>query len=167
MNVVGPQAPRGRRIAVGLGEIAAAEQDDLLVVYGIGSCVAVIIADRELPIAALAHVVLPDSGGAPLLASQPARYADTAVPEVRRRIVALGARATHLGAILVGGASLFGLSGEIGRQNVAAVEAALRAERIPVLQQEVGGTNGRTLQFRPSTRQLSIQVRSLGAGITF
>lgn len=154
----------GRRIAVGLGDIATARDGEVLVVYGIGSCVAVIVSDRAMPVAALAHVVLPDSGGYHD-ARIAGRYADTAVAELKRLLQGQGGR--RLGAMVVGGASLLGLSGEIGRQNVQAVEAALRQHRIPVLHQETGGTLARTVQFNPATRRLSVQVQSARTSVTF
>lgn len=156
----------GLRIAVGLGEIAIAQAGEVLVVYGIGSCVAVIVSDSELPLAALAHVVLPDSGGYHDSGTA-GRYADSAVAELKQLLLRSGADGRRLAATLIGGASLLDLSGEIGRQNVQAAVAALRQHRIPVLHKEIGGTLARTVQFNPVTRQLSVQVQSARTSVTF
>lgn len=156
----------GQRIAVGLGEIAIAKAGQVLVVYGIGSCVAVIVSDRQLRLAALAHVVLPDSGGYHDDRAA-GRYADSAVAELKQMMLRSGAEGRRLSATVIGGASLLGLSGEIGRQNVQAVEAALRQHRVPVLHKEVGGTLARTVQFSPATGRLSVQVQSARASVTF
>lgn len=148
------------------GEIATVVGDGILATHGIGPSVAVILADRGAPVAGLAHVVLPDGSGH-RESDIPGRYADTAVPELRRRLVAQGGVLGRMCAVLVGGAAPLGPEDDVGRENLRAVEAALRVARIPILHQEVGGRLGRTVHFRPATRQISVQVQSARTGVTF
>jgi chemotaxis protein CheD len=147
----------GTEIAVRMGEIAvSSDPGDVLLSIGLGSCIGLALVDERRGIAGLAHVMLPEAlaGGGPA-----GKFADVAVPELVRRMVALGAVRTSLKAILVGGAQMFslGTSGalDIGVRNDAAVTAALVNERIPVVAREVGGSKGRTIRVVPGGVVLS------------
>ena len=49
---------------VRMGELAASKTaGDMLVTLGLGSCIGLVLLDRRMGVAGLAHVVLPDSGG--------------------------------------------------------------------------------------------------------
>src|ERR1700760_4164766 len=117
---------------VRMGELAAsASSGDVLVSLGLGSCIGLALLDRRLGVGGLAHVVLPasTSNGSP----NPLKYADPAVPELVRRVVALGGRRSLLEAALVGGASMFVASSsglEVGQRNEAAVREQLSKLRI-------------------------------------
>jgi len=138
-------------IAVRMGEIAvSASAAEVLLSIGLGSCIGLALVDQRRGIAGLAHVMLPESIGA---GGPPGKYADTAVPELLARTVALGAARTSLRAVLVGGAQMFALGGgnplDIGVRNEAAVRGLLAAERIPVVAAETRGANGRTIRVVP------------------
>jgi chemotaxis protein CheD len=136
-----------------MAEIAVSRHEgDVLVALGLGSCIGLALLDRASLVAGLAHVVLPESrpGGA-----TPAKFADTAVPELLRQMTGLGASASRLHAVLVGGAEMFsaGASGalDIGRRNEEAVKAALAAVGIPVTRTLTGGNAGRTMRVHIGT----------------
>jgi chemotaxis protein CheD len=136
-----------------MAEIAVSRYEaDVLVALGLGSCIGVAVLDRASLAAGLAHVVLPESRpGTP----SPGKFADTAVPELLRRVTGLGASAPRLHAVLVGGAQMFstGASGalDIGRRNEQAVTAALAAAGIPITTTLTGGNAGRTLRVHIGT----------------
>ena len=49
---------------VRMGELAASKTaGDMLVTLGLGSCIGLVLLDRRMGVAGLAHVVLPESGG--------------------------------------------------------------------------------------------------------
>ena len=76
------------------------------------------------------------------------------MPELIKRVVALGARRPMLEAVLVGGASMFAAIGgsmEVGARNEAAVKAQLAAARIRVHASATGGSRGRTVRVDPKT----------------
>jgi chemotaxis protein CheD len=133
---------------VRMGELAAsATAGDLLVSLGLGSCIGLALVDRGRGVAGLAHVVLPQSDGR--AGNGGWKYADHAVPELLRRVVALGARKVRLEAVLVGGASMFGNASpalDVGARNATAVTAELRRLRIPVSAAVTGGDKGRTIR---------------------
>jgi len=148
-------------MTVGLGQAVVTEQP--VAVLGIGSCVAVFIFDPDMGLAAVAHVVLPhDDEHASL--DTPARSAPAAVRWAVSELTRRGCDRRRLVAKLVGGAHL--LAGvdlpDIGAANVAAVRAALRAEGIPVVAEDVGADYGRTAHADPATGR--IVVLALGRG---
>ncbi len=134
-------------IAVRMGEIAvSATPGDVLLSIGLGSCIGLALVDQRRGIAGLAHVMLPESiaGGGP-----PGKFADTAVPELVAKTVALGTSRPMLKAVLVGGAQMFSLgkgSLDIGIRNEAAVREMLKAERIPIVGAATSGKKGRTIR---------------------
>ena len=135
-----------------MGELAAsATPEEELVSIGLGSCVGVALVDAAGGVAGLAHVMLPEANAA---YSAPAKFADRAVPTLLASVERLGAHRTRLGAVLVGGAQMFGGSErtdrlDLGMRNEAAVRAALERERIPVRATATGGNRGRTIRVLP------------------
>lgn len=135
-----------------------------LVTLGLGSCVAIMIHDPDVPAAGMAHVLLPSQS----LArdhSNPARFPETAVPLLVERLRALGATPGRLVAKLAGGASMFSQllqpgTIQMGERNVVAARAALRAAGIPVVREAVGGTVGRSVRFDVASGE--VEIRSVG-----
>lgn len=111
----------------------------------LGSCIGVGLHDRRLRLAGLAHVVLPCSRGE---ADEPGKFADTAIPELLRRMRDLaGVETIRPAAKLAGGARMFAFRSAVtvGEENLAAVERVLRDLGIPVLGRACGGTRGRRM----------------------
>jgi len=122
----------------------------------LGSCVGVAIWDQTTKIGALAHVVLPESMGA---TKTPGKFADTAIAELKRIMIAEGAMALSLTAKIAGGAAMFGKAkdSDIGNRNREAVVEQLRQHKIRLLSEHCGGSKGRIIRF--NTRDFSISVR--------
>ena len=137
-------------VGVGLGEAVFGrdgEGADEWVIYGLGSCVGLILVDAEAGAAAMAHIVLPKSPGpAPV---QPAKYADTAIPYLLEGLAGLGAAESRVVAYIAGGARMLNLGAvaDIGRRNSEAVRALLEERGIPIAGECVGGSSGRTLRW--------------------
>jgi chemotaxis protein CheD len=144
---------------VRMGELAAsAVAGDVLVSLGLGSCIGLALLDRRTRVAGLAHVVLPDSGGAN--GDNPLKFADRAVPELVDRVVASGGRRLRLEAALVGGASMFATSSaalEVGSRNEAAVREQLKTMRIPIIAAETGGKRGRTVRVHVDAMRVTVR----------
>ncbi|MBE3577309.1 MAG: chemotaxis protein CheD [Limnochordales bacterium] len=120
------------------------------VCYGLGSCVALILADPGTRILAMAHVVLPHPPG-DIPVPPLTRYATSAPSFLVERMVARGARQDRLVAWLVGGAQVLALkqTEPIGTRNVEVLRQELHRMGIPVIGEAVGGTFGRTLYCYP------------------
>jgi chemotaxis protein CheD len=136
-----------------MAEIAVSRHDgDVLVALGLGSCIGVALLDGASLVAGLAHVVLPESRPG---TATPGKFADTAVPELLRRVTGLGASASRLHAVLVGGAQMFSASAstalDIGHRNEQAVRTALAVAGIPITTTLTGGSAGRTLRVHVGT----------------
>jgi chemotaxis protein CheD len=146
---------------VRMGELAVSgEAGHLLVSLGLGSCIGLALMDRRDGIAGLAHIVLPTSTGhVPGKASY--KFADHAVPALIEELAAAGAPRVRLQAALVGGASMFGAPGsstlEVGSRNAVAVRELVKAARIPILAEAVGGSRGRTIRVDVSTGAVTVR----------
>src|SRR5690625_474814 len=106
-------------VSLGLGEFAAGRQGEgSWVIYGLGSCIGLILSDRICRNAAMAHIVLPHSPGPEV--SQPGKYVDTAVPFLLAELRKLGSHERNIRAQMVGGAKMLQLKkmGDIGRRNI-------------------------------------------------
>lgn len=147
----------GELVHVRMAEIGYAH-DGAALRTTLGSCVGIILRDRERGISGLAHVMLPSSlrPGDP-----PGKYADSAVPALLAGVEARGARRAFLQAWLVGGARMFPVEdglGAIGDRNVEEARRLLAAAGIPVVREEVGGSSGRTVTFEAATGKLEIRT---------
>ena len=139
-----------REWAVGIAEIKTARSPDRLTAYGLGSCVGISLYDRRNKVGGLAHVMLPSSLLHPQI-SVPGKYADTAIEKLLKALLEEGADLTALEAKLVGGSNMFASiipqAVPIGMRNVSASRDKLLEKGIPVLAEEVGGNQGRTVFF--------------------
>lgn len=145
-------------VMVRMGDYAVGD-GEVLTSIGLGSCIGLALVDPARHVAGLAHVMLPaspDAGDAQL-----GKYADTAVPELLARVLALGARRMRLDAVLVGGAQMFSFGGgllDVGARNEAAVRLALEGIRLPVRAAATGGSAGRTVRVDPATGVVTVKT---------
>jgi chemotaxis protein CheD len=127
----------------------------------LGSCIGILLYERNIRIAGLAHVVMPDSAGREVAVG---KYADTAIPETIRRMTALASgKKLSLVAKIAGGANMFqhvttSSTNAIGQQNLDAVEKCLSELQIPILGRHVGGNFGRNLIADIGSGNVRIQV---------
>lgn len=151
-------------VAVGIGEFRASKNpQELLVAYGLGSCVGIAVYDPETGVGGLAHVMLPNSAEA--LSQRPlGKFADLAVPMLLEEIAKLGGRPRRLAGKIAGGAQMLAAAGlstngfNIGERNVQAVKAALDRHGIPLLRADTGGSRGRTMALHVATGKTTVRV---------
>lgn len=141
-------------VGIGLGKYAVGRnvQEDW-VIYGLGSCIGLILCDRAVNVVSMAHIVLPTSPTQE--PAEPARYADTAIPHLLEEMKKLGALTSRIVAQIAGGARMLrisGIVGDIGARNVEAVREGLSRHKIPIIAECVGGTSGRTLRWDAAKR---------------
>ena len=91
--------------------------------------------------------------------------ADTALPALLGAVTSLGAARERLVAKLAGGANMLVRSAlfDIGERNAGALLDLLRQENIPVAGASLGGSVGRSMQFRLHDGLVRVQV--LGRGV--
>ena len=140
---------------------------DVLVTYGLGSCVAIVLYDATVLVGGMAHILLPTPSLAKPGAS-PQRFPETAIPHVLEEMAAIGANRRRVTARLVGGAAMFGKlvpagSIQMGERNLVAARSTLNNHNIPVVGEAVGGDFGRSVHFHVDTGVVS--VSSVKAGV--
>jgi len=153
-------------IRVGMSEIAVSRSPDVLVAIGLGSCVGVCFYDPFLKCGGMAHVMLPDSEqilGAGAEVTKPGKFADTALPELLRRMVEMGALAQRLEVKIAGGAQMFNLNGgndrlQIGPRNVEAIERILAKMNLKLTGKNTGGNHGRSVRFDLATGLVTVRI---------
>ncbi|WNR46667.1 chemotaxis protein CheD [Paenibacillus roseipurpureus] len=154
-------------IKVGMADLNVARQTEVLKTTGLGSCVGVTLYDSRSKVAGMAHVMLPSSEIAREGSLNIAKYADTAIPELIKRMEQLGANINKLEAKLAGGAQMFAFAGNndtmrIGPRNVESCKEMLNRYKIPILAEDTGANYGRTIEFYSETGVLVIRSVQLG-----
>lgn len=153
-------------IKVGLAEIKTANPPCILRTSGLGSCVGVVVYNEKIHVAAMAHVMLPNSSLAKDKQFREGKYANTAVNALHDLFVKRNAH-DQLKAKIAGGSQMFQFQSNnelmrIGKRNIHAVKEHLHEYGIQLVAEDVGGTIGRTIEFNPETFVLSIRKANAG-----
>lgn len=156
-----------KTITVGISDLNVAKAPDILVTYALGSCVGICLYDARLQVAGLSHIMLPSSALLAGGASQPYKFADTAIVQLIHKMEAMGSRSVQMRAKIAGGAQMFAAMSNssianIGGRNVAAVKEALASLRIPIVAEDTGKDYGRTLFFNAQDGTMRIKSASRG-----
>lgn len=154
-------------IKVGIAELKAVKAPNCIRTSGLGSCVGLIIFDKYSEVAGLAHIMLPDSTIVKGGDINRSKYADTAVSDLVKSIITIGGKQRSLRAKMAGGAQMFHFHSQnemmrIGPRNVEAIKKQLKVLSIPLISEDVGGNNGRTIEFDPVTCDLVIRTVNEG-----
>ncbi len=156
-------------VHVKIADLAVKKNNGVLVTFGLGSCVGIAVYDPQAKVGGLAHILLDESAKfiRPNITSvNPAKFADTAVPDLIEKMLALGARKQNMVAKLAGGASLFNFksdTGSVGDKNIIAVRSVLKKEGIKIVSEEVGGCCGRTMRLLVDSGEVAITTAGKGA----
>lgn len=148
---------------VGISDLAVARSPDLLVTYALGSCVGICLYDERTKIGGLAHIMLPSSTQFTEKNPHRMKYADTAIPDLLRRMRSTGHELTRVTAQIAGGAKMFETSGSgplstIGDRNVDSVKRILSQLRIPIIAEDTRRDYGRTVFFRLETGFMEVRT---------
>ncbi len=145
-------APVGRRITVGIGELAVTDNpDDCIVTHALASCVAVCLFDPVANVAAMLHFLLPESQiNEERARLQPAAFADTGIPLLFQTAYQLGLEKKRAVVKLIGGAEVGGPPAnalQIGRRNALAAKNILWRNGVLINAQDIGGSIARTVHL--------------------
>jgi chemotaxis protein CheD len=137
---------------------------DTLITYALGSCVGICLLDATTHVAGLSHIMLPEGKVAPGDISV-CKFADTAIPELIKRMEQKGALRARMKAKIAGGAQMFEPSGggnsamwQIGERNVKSVTAMLQRFSIPIIAKDILLNYGRTVLFDPSSGIMQVKA---------
>ncbi|WP_144798313.1 chemotaxis protein CheD [Halorubrum depositum] len=139
----------GGRIRVGVGELAVATDGETLTTSGLGSCVAVALADERAGVRGLLHAMLPASDETRTAAARRGKYVDAGIDALVDELVAAGAAPGRLEARVAGGAEMLDLTDAVGPRNVERTERCLASAGVPIVASDVGDGVGRTVRFGP------------------
>jgi chemotaxis protein CheD len=154
---------------VPIGEMLVSKAPgDVLVAYGLGSCVAICLYDPAVRAGGILHALLPtatDEDGI-----NPTRFVDRGAPLLVNSLLKLGASYTRLTAYLCGGAQIISVpdlddSLNIGERNVLAAEAALQALGLRVQARATGSHIGRTVRLYIANGQVTVKTLRQGEQI--
>ncbi len=124
----------------------------------LGSCIGLALYDRRRRVGGLAHIVLPQARER--MTERPGKFADTAIPELVRRMEELAGGPLRLTAKMAGGANMFSttVTSNIGLQNMEASERLLDALRIPLIAKHCGGQQGRRMTLDTATGKVMVEI---------
>lgn len=152
-----------KQIVIGIGGYYASRSPTVIKTL-LGSCVAVCLWDRRRKIGGMNHILLP--GEADLRHfNTPARFGVNAMELLINKILSLGGRKASLVAKVFGGANILHWAGKppaTGKKIVAFVRSFLELEEIPIVAENTGGTDTRTIFFHTDTG--SVFLRRTAAG---
>lgn len=148
-----------QHVEVLTGEVKTAH-DGVLRASALGSCIAVVLHDAEIPVGGLAHVMLP--GAAPNAEDgKRTKYAEDGLLELLRNLTSMGARPERLIACVVGGANVLEREDDtICEANICSVLSLLEEQGLESRATEVGGTERRSLSVDVGSGCVSYTVGS-------
>lgn len=148
----------GHKIRVRIAEFKVAKGDAVLVAVGLGSCVGVAVYDPQREVGGMAHILLPGSGKEN---DNPYKFSDSSIEAMVNQIIKMGGAREALQAKIVGGANMFSWLGDrkksIGERNVKSAKEKLASLSIPVVSEETGGSEGRSVEFHAGSGKLIIR----------
>ncbi len=149
-------------IKVGMADLNICESPDSITTLGLGSCVGVVLWDPTLKLCGMVHVMLPDSTTITNNQNR-AKFADTGIDELLKRIIEKGGRKERLIAKIAGGAQMFAVNSncsmlQVGQRNVEAVKKKLSQLGIAIKAEDTGENYGRTVIFYPQTGEYLIRA---------
>lgn len=129
-------------------------------IYGLGSCIALILFDWKNKLGGMSHILLPRAHQNKII-DYPHKYADLSSKFLVQELINHGAVRENIKAVIVGGSKIFDLDENImGIDNTKAIKKELEKLKIKVIGEETGGSEGRAIIF--DTKDFSVYVKSTG-----
>lgn len=149
-------------VRVGMADLNICKAPDTIITVGLGSCIGLTLYDPILKIGGMVHYMLPDST---VMANNTniAKFADTGIPELLKRVTLAGANRSRLVAKIAGGAKMFEVTqmstiGGIGDRNAMAAKQILRRLNIKLVAEDTGLNYGRTVELHCDTGDFYIKA---------
>jgi chemotaxis protein CheD len=141
---------RAQAVKILPGEFLATSRDIVMMTL-LGSCVAACLHDPESGIGGMNHFMLPEGSAGPV--SAPARYGVYAMEVLLNALLKHGAKRSRLQAKVFGGGHVLKAftSNNVGDQNVRFVRDYLSREGIPVVAEDLLGSQPRKVGFYPKS----------------
>ena len=151
----------GEVIKVGMADLNICKAPNTITTLGLGSCIGLTLYDPVTKVGGMVHYMLPDSTKV-RNNSNIAKFADTGIDELLKRVLAAGASRQRLVAKIAGGAKMFEVSGlsevgNIGARNAEAAKAILKEKGIRLIAEDTGLNYGRTVELHCDTGEFHIK----------
>lgn len=148
-------------LSVGLGELVISQNpDDVLVAYGLGSCVGIGMFSPTKKVAGLLHAVLPENTDTDKTST---KFVDTGIPTMLEKMQKAGADPHTLRIYMAGGANMLinttlSKTFDIGTRNAAAARVLFDSLRLKMIAFDTGGNTGRTVRLYVATGKYTVRV---------
>lgn len=151
-----------KNIMVGMADLNIGRAPDILTTVGLGSCIGLTLYDPVTKVGGLVHYMLPDSK-AVSNNSNIAKFADTGVQELLKRVTMAGANRGRLVAKIAGGEKMFAVTqesniGSVGERNSFAAKQLLHQLNIRLIAEDTGLNFGRTVELHCDTGDFYIKA---------
>ncbi|AVQ13926.1 chemotaxis protein CheD [Leptospira santarosai] len=138
-------------VNVGIADMQGAQSPEILRTT-LGSCIGVVFYAPDKKVGAMSHFMLSKDPSGKDSQKNPFKYADTAIPLLIKKMSEMGCNHGEYSVRLFGGASMFkGVQSSflqnIGEQNILIARAILEQSKIPLIVEDVGGHDGRTISL--------------------
>jgi chemotaxis protein CheD len=148
-------------IAIGLAEVKVSRNpDDVLVAFGLGSCLGIGMYDPVTRLGGMLHAVLPLNN---VNKAEASKYVDSGIVLLLDMMVQAGAQKQRLVTKLAGGANMLNVSSlsstfDIGNRNIEASRITFQKLGIRPKSEEVGGKIGRTVRLYVADGRYTIRM---------
>ncbi len=150
---------------VSIGQVVTSNTpEDVLGIYGLGSCVAVIVYDPKAVVGGVLHALLPTQvNNESSVTNLPTKFVDQGILKLLKDVYALGAQKTRLRVYVCGGAKIISTTVynntlNIGQRNVDMARDVLKQNRFRIYAEAVGGNTGRTIRFYLEDGRITIKT---------
>lgn len=152
----------GEVVKVGMADLNICKAPDVITTLGLGSCIGLTLYDPVTKIGGMVHYMLPDSTKV-RNNSNIAKFGDTGIKELLKRVTAAGANKSRLVAKIAGGARMFEVSGlsdvgNVGARNAEAAKEILKQLGIRLVAEDTGLNYGRTVELHCATGEFHIKA---------
>ena len=132
-----------------MADLNIAKSPDSLTTLGLGSCIGLTLYDPVAKIGGLVHYMLPDSTKLKNN-SNIAKFGDTGIRELYKKMIEKGASPTRMVAKIAGGAKMFEVSGlssvgNVGERNAEEAKLILKELKVRLVAEDTGLNYGRTV----------------------
>ncbi|MCE1254712.1 MAG: chemotaxis protein CheD [Anaerolineae bacterium] len=148
-------------IAIGLAELKISRNpDDVLVAFGLGSCLGIGMYDPLLHLGGMLHAVLPLNNDSK---AEHSKYVDSGILMLLDMMIQAGAQKQRLITKVAGGANMLNVSSlsstfDIGNRNIDAAKVTFDKLGIRPKSEEVGGKIGRTVRLYIADGRYTIRM---------
>jgi len=143
---------------VKISDLKVSDKPDIIITYSLGSCLGLAIYDPVAKVGGMLHAMLAKPSD---IGKNPFQYVNSGVPLLFQKCYTLGAKKERLKIVAAGCASLMNAASifEIGKRNIAMLEALFVKNGVRLNASILGGHDSRTLKLDLATGKTSVQVR--------